>query len=216
MKVFARGLLALIAGVGLLMGAVGCDSQEEDPAQLRVVHAVPGADGIDFYIDFELFTRALTFRQASPYQRWDPGLRRLEVRSVGSSDAVTTREVVIDAEEAYTFVVTGSMNAEAVLVLEDDRTTPPSGIARLRMVHAAPNVSAYGFSALEDGGGSNFSATLTGVGSTSPFFSAPAGAYTIEILPPSGPPITLTETLEAGISYLVVATNSVAFIVTDG
>ena len=100
-------------------------------------------------------------------------------------------------------------------MLEDDRSPPPSGTARLRMVHAAPNVPAYGFSVLENGGGANFSATLTGVGSTSSFFSAPAGDYTIEILPPSGPPITLNETLQSGIRYLVVATNSVAFIVTD-
>ena len=208
--------MALIVGVGLLMGAVGCDSQEEDPAQVRVIHAVPAANAIDFFIDFELFTRALSFRNASPYQRWDAGLRSLEVRSTGSPDPSATRDVVIHAEEAYTFIVAGSMTPEALLVLEDDRTTPPAGVARLRMVHAAPDVATYAFTAQEDRGSPTFSATLNGLGSVSPFFSAPVGAYTIEILPPGGPPITLNATLESGVRYLVVATNSVAFIISDG
>ena len=163
-----------------------------------------------------MFTRSLTFRNASPYQRWDPGLRSLEVRSSGSQDPAVTRDVVVNAEEAYTFIVTGSMTPEALLVLEDDRTTPPTGVARLRMVHAAPAVSSYSVTALQDEGGANFSATLNGVGSASPSFSAPTGTYTIEILPLNGSLITLTTTLESGVSYLVIATNSVVFVVSDG
>ncbi len=216
MKVFTRGLLAWIVGVGLLMGVVGCDSQEEDPAQLRVVHAAPNAGAVDFFIDFELFTRSLAFRSASPYQRWDPGLRNLEVRSTGGQDPSVTRDVVVDGEEAYTFLITGTLTPEALFVLEDDRTTPPAGVSRLRMVHAATAVATFGFTAVQEEGGANFSATVNGLGSTTPFFAAPVGSYTIEMLPPLGPPITLNATLESGVRYLVVVTNSLAFIVTDG
>ena len=44
MNVPTRALFALLLGVGLLLSWAGCDSTEEDPARLRVVHRVL-ADG---------------------------------------------------------------------------------------------------------------------------------------------------------------------------
>ncbi len=215
MKGIARALLALIVGAGLLAGGAGCDSQEEDPAQLRVINAAPGAGPIDFFIDFELFTRSLSFRNATTYLRWDPGLRRLEARPAGSQTALATQEVLIAEDQARTIIVAGSTNAETLLLIEDDRSTPPGSQTRLRAVHAAPNVSSFTLTAQDESGASTFNTTLSSLGSTSPFFPTPPGNYTIEVRPPSGAPITLTQTLDTGIRYLLVVTNSVAFVIAD-
>ncbi|MCH8961567.1 MAG: DUF4397 domain-containing protein, partial [Bacteroidetes bacterium] len=115
MSVFTRALFALILGVGLLLGAAGCDStNDENPALLRVVHATPGLDAIDFLIDFDLFTRNLFFRVASPYLRWDPGLRRLEARAAGNQNALVTQDVILDEDTIYTVLVTGTSNAPSL------------------------------------------------------------------------------------------------------
>ena len=216
MKVLARALLALIVGAGLLVGGAGCDNQDEEPAQLRVVHATPGTGPIDFFIDFELFTRSLSFRSATTYLRWDPGPRRLEARLAGNQNALVTREELIGADQARTIIVTGSTSPETLLLLDDDRSMPPGGQTRLRVVHAAPGVSVFSITAQDTTGASTFDATLSSVGSVSPYFPTPAGVYTIEVRPPSGTPITLTQTLDAGLRYLVVVTNSIAFIIADG
>ncbi len=216
MKVIARALLALIVGIGLLVGGAGCDNQEEEPAQLRVINAAPGAGPIDFFIDFELFTRSLSFRNATTYLRWDPGLRRLEARAAGSQTASVTQEVLIAEDQARTIIVAGSTNAETLLLIDDDRATLPGSQTRLRAVHAAPTVGSFTITAQDESGASTFNTTLSSLGGVSPFFPTQPGTYTIEIRPPSGAPITLTQTMNTGIRYLLVVTNSVAFIIADG
>jgi hypothetical protein len=219
MSVFARALFALILGAGLLLGAAGCDNNsEENPALLRVVHAVPGLDAIDFFIDFELFTRNLTFRNGSLYNRWDPGLRQFEVRPAGNSqNALITQEVIIDEESIATILVTGSASTPSLLMLDDDRSTPPAGEARLRVVHAAPTFSNLDVVVTETGGGA-LDLSVSGFGQTSTFVSTPAGTYAIEARPTDGSgSLTLpAQPLESGLRYLIVVTNTAVFTVADG
>ncbi len=218
MSVFTRALFALSFGAGLLLGATGCDStDDENPALLRVVHATPGLDAIDFLIDFELFTRNLFFRLASPYLRWDPGLRRLEARAAGNQNALVTQDVILDEDIIYTVLVTGPSNAPALLVLQDDRSMPPAGQARVRVVHVAPNFGTLNVTVRQERSPPTFDLFLAfGVSST--YISIDPGAYDIEARATdgSGGPATVTEDIEAGLRYLIVVTNTTVFTVADG
>lgn len=219
MNVFARVLFALILGAGLLLGAAGCDTNgEENPALLRVIHAAPGLDAIDFFIDFELFTRNLTFRNGSLYNRWDSGLRQFEVRPTGNSqNALITQEVILDEESIATILVTGSSNAPSLLMLDDDRSTPPEGQARLRVVHAAPTFNGLNVVVTETSG-ATLDLPVSGFGQTSAFVSTPAGTYAIEARATDGSgSLTLpSQSLESGLRYLIVVTNTAVFGIADG
>ncbi len=219
MSVLTRALLALILGAGLLLGAAGCDStNDENPALLRVVHATPGLDAIDFLIDFDLFTRNLFFRVASPYLRWDPGLRRLEARAAGNPNALVVQDVILNEDIIYTVLVTGTSNAPALLVLQDDRSMPPAGQARVRVVHVAPNFGMLNVTIGEPRSPPTLDLFLNGSGDTSAYLSIDPGAYDIEALATdgSGGPAILTEDIEAGLRYLIVVTNTTVFTVADG
>lgn len=218
MSVLTRALFALMLGVGLLIGAAGCDGSEEDenPALLRVVHATPGLDAIDFLIDFELFTRSLIFRGATPYLRWDPGLRRLEVREAGGQNALATQETILDEDAAYTILVMAPSGAPGFLVMQDDRSMPPAGQARIRVVHAAPNFSTLNIIVREPG--STFDLLLNGSGDMSSIISIDPGTYDFEARPTDGSagPASATEDIEADLHYLIIVTNTTVFTVSDG
>ncbi len=219
MSVFTRALFALIFGVGLLLGAAGCDStNDENPALLRVVHATPGLDAIDFLIDFDLFTRNLFFRIASPYLRWDPGLRRLEARAAGNQNALVMQDVILNEDIIYTVLVTGTSNAPSLLVLQDDRSMPPAGQARIRVVHVAPNFGTLNVTIGEPRSPPTLDLFLNGSGDTSSYLSIDPGAYDIEARATdgSGGPAILTQDIETGLRYLIVVTNTTVFTVADG
>ncbi len=219
MSVLTRALFALILGAGLLLGAAACDStNDENPALLRVVHATPGLDAIDFLIDFDLFTRNLFFRVASPYLRWDPGLRRLEARAAGNQNALVTQEVILNEDIIYTVLVTGTSNAPSLLVLQDDRSMPPAGQARIRVVHVAPNFGMLNITIREPRSPPTLDLFLNGSGDTSAYLSIDPGAYDIEARATdgSGGPAILTQDIETGLRYLIVVTNTTIFTVADG
>ncbi len=218
MSLFTRTLFVLLACTGLFLGGVGCDNTEEDPALLRVVHATPGSDALDFFIDFELFTRGLGFRSASPYLRWDPGLRRLEVRPAnGQGDAVTQEELIQEGQ-AYTILALGSSTVSSLFLTEDDRSTPPAGQARLRVVHAAPGLGALNVLIREENDPGGIDVNLSTSGSLSSSFSIAAGPYVIEAreISGAGAPAIITQNLDPGVRYLVVVTNTVTFVIADG
>ena len=218
MSVFTRALFALILGAGLLLGAAACDStNDENPALLRVVHATPGLDAIDFLIDFDLFTRNLFFRVASPYLRWDPGLRRLEARAAGNPNALVMQDVILNEDIIYTVLVTGTSNAPSLLVLQDDRSMPPAGQARIRVVHVAPNFGMLNVTMRQERSPPTFDLFLA-FGASSNYISIDPGAYDIKALATdgSGGPATRPEDIEVGRRYLIVVTNTAVFTVADG
>lgn len=218
MKACTRALMTLLVGTALLVGSSGCDSTTEDPALMRVVHATPGATPIDFFIDFELFTRNLAFRSGSPYLRWDPGLRLLEASPADNRQGTSvSREILLNDQSISTVLITGAAEASQLIVLDDDRATPPAGQARLRVVHAAPGLGGVNVLMGQPDSTPDLDLNLDALGSASTFFSIDAGSYNVEARTLSGgAPATLTQTLEAGVHYLVVVTNTVAFIVADG
>jgi len=217
MTIVTRASFALL--LGLLTGLTGCDNDEESPTRLRAIHAVPAADAIDVFIDFDLFTPSLRFRNASPYFLWEPGLRRLEVRpSDGTSGGTVTRDAVLDPDSIYTILATGTGTASSLLILQDDRRPPSAGRVRLRVVHAALNAGAVNIAMSEGGNAPAFDLTLNTFGATSAFTTVDAGTYTIEtrLLDGSNGPASPMQTLDADRQYLIVVTATTVFAVADG
>jgi hypothetical protein len=218
MILLARASFALLLGLGLLTGLTGCDNDEESPARLRAIHAVPAAEAIDIFIDFDLFTPSLRFRNASPYILWEPGLRRLEVRPAdGTSAGTVAQDAVLDPDSTYTILATGTGRTSSLLILQDDRRPPSAGRVRLRIVHAASNIGAVNVALSEGDNAPAFDFTLDAYGDTSASTTVEAGMYTIEtrLLDGSNPTSTL-QPLDADRQYLIVVTATTVFAVGDG
>lgn len=218
-------LLPLVVGAALLFGA-GCDnaSVDDDPARLRVIHAAAGEATIDFYIDFDLFASSLTFREASPYIQWEPGLRRLEVRTQDNGAPVSTsREVLLEPGLAYTVLVAASGVSDSIVLIEDDRRLPPSGQMQLRVVHAARQAGVVQGSVVPQAGGDAVLApTGLAFGSATEAATADAGVYDFAFSSSQNAANLLGQSLEAGRRYLAVvahvgATSNISlFLAPDG
>lgn len=218
-------LLLVLFGAATMLGA-GCDNSnpDEDPARLRVIHAAADAATLDFYIDFDLFTRDLTFRQASPYIEWEPGLRLLEIRFTenGLTNS-TTREVLLAPGTDYTVLLAGTDAASTILLLEDDRRAPPSGQVQIRVAHAARQAGPVGGTVQPQGGGAPvLFVDQLAFGTASAPTTADAGTYDFLLSSSQGSAALTSQTLEVGRRYLAVVTQAgsttalALFLISDG
>ena len=225
MNALQRLLVALVAGATLLVAA-GCDSNadDEEPARLRVVHAAADAGPLDFTIDFALFARGLTFREASPYIEWEPGIRMLELTFL-DSDGLTNsrfREVLIEPDQAYTILLTGTDASGAIVLVEDDRRLPPVGEVQLRAVHAARRVNTIDGTVQPQGGAAVLTATGLPFGTSTDAVTTVAGSYDFSFASPQSTATLTDQALQEGRRYLAViahtgSTSALSiFLVEDG
>ncbi|MFQ5571614.1 MAG: DUF4397 domain-containing protein [Rhodothermales bacterium] len=217
MNVFAHAYYSLILCAVLTATLTGCDSTDADemPAFVRVIHAASGTNAVDFFIDFNLLARNLSFRNASPYVQWEPGLRRLEVRTTqGGQDVSVTRDELLNEDVSYSIVVAGIDDASSIVLLEDDRSAPSTGQARLLVVHAATNTEALNIFATDESGDTALDVSNLRFSETTVPINVAPGTLTFSVNPGGTAPFA--QAIEAGRRYLVVVTNSVLFAVIDG
>ncbi len=210
MKTSARSFPTLLLGAALLLATAGCDgSADDEPARLRLVHAAPATGAIDFFIDFDLFARDVAFGEASPYTEWRAGLRLLEARATQGAPVSISREVLLEAGLAYTFVVADAVGSAPIALLQDDRTAPGAGQARLRVVHAAPRAQALSVVAVPDAGGPPvLDVASLGYGQATTQANVAVGTYELTVAATDGGGAeSSTLTLEVGRRYLVVVAH---------
>jgi hypothetical protein len=141
----------------------GCASEGTAPggadAQLRLASASSDAGALDLLLNGRTIARAVTHSDASAATRVPPGQAMAEIRATGSSAALLSLPVSLQAGESYTLVVAGPHRALTAVVSVDTGssgppTSPPPvsgeppdsgtplpdpGVARFRIVHAAPH-----------------------------------------------------------------------------
>lgn len=136
------GFLAL--GVMALMFAVGCG---DDPrTRLRIVHASPDAPAVDVLVNGSSVATGVAYKQSSDYLTVKSGTTRVQVRPTGTTTDVIDVSPKLDENKDYTALAVNYVSSIEPLLLTDDNTIPPSGQARVRVVHgapSAPNVDVY-------------------------------------------------------------------------
>lgn len=212
MKAFAHSLLFLFLSASLLFGVAACDNSSTDgPVSIRVVHAASAMDAIDFLVNFDPLARNLTFRQAGPYIQIESGLNLLEVRTeIDGIEVSITREVLLEAGRPYTLLVTGTADASSLILLEDNRSTPPAGQARVTVAHAAEDASTVSFSAFGEASTTPvLDVSRLAFGNATDPVTVDAGSYDLTVTSTDG---TRTATLadepfEVGRRYLVMVSH---------
>jgi hypothetical protein len=174
--------LVLAALVALVM-AVPAFAQDDSQAMVRVAHLASDAPNVDVYVNDEPVA-ALTnvpYGTVSSYLPLPAGTQNVKVYAAGDTSApVIEADVDLAGGAAYTvgavgLVSDGSLTAQ---VYEDDISSPESGNAKLRVIHASPDAGPVD---VAPAGGD---ALVSGLEfpNASDYAEVPAGTYDINVL----------------------------------
>ncbi len=173
-------------------------------AQIRFVHAIPGASAVDVYTDGQLTVSDLAFGQATNYIQVDSGTHHVSVTQTGSDSPLWEQDIDPGADTALTLVAASAADA-TFQVFQDDLNTLPLGKARLtalNVVGDAPTVDIL----LADG-----RPVIPGLQQNQPYGTLDLPAMTYELAAvPAGQPLDAAFVaaqpfnLASGTSYVLV------------
>jgi hypothetical protein len=200
---FAVGRWASALIGSILMLLVGPAASAFGAAELRLVHAVPGAGAAQLHAKTgkkeQQVGAAVAFGQVGGYTKVPAG--RVTLRLGPGGDSLATATERLENRARYTVVALGN-GAESLRILRDGTARP--GGSQLRVVHAAPELGA-----VEVRLGDTPVAQLDGFESVAGYTAVDPGAYAIRVTRPNG-----GSTLAArGGVPLTAGTSSTAFVV---
>jgi hypothetical protein len=180
----ASMLAALLVAVVLMAAPVSAQDRE---AMVRVAHLSSDTTAVDVHVNDEPVDglTGLTYETVSPYLPVSEGTQNIKVYASGNTATpLAEGDVDLQGGAAYTVGAVG-LTADGSLkiqVYEDDRSLPARDNAKLRVVHAVPDVAEVDVSASD--GTSLF--TDLGFPNATNYAEVPAGTYTLEARPAGG------------------------------
>lgn len=205
-------LVAAVAATSLVVMSVPASAQAGD-AQVRVAHLSPDAPNVDVYVDGEVALSDVSFQTVSDYLALPAGSYALEVRPAGAaadSDPVIQADATVEAGQAYTVAAVGLLADISAQVYVDDLAAPPEGQAKVRVIHAAPDVPAVDVGVA---GQAPDQALVTDLSfpDASDYLAVPADTYDLEVRPTGTSDVAVPVSglaLEAGTVYTAIAVGS--------
>lgn len=194
-----------IAGAALVVPA-GTASAATGDSMVRVAHLSPDAPNVDVYVNNAKTLSDVSYKTVSKYLSVPAGQYRFEVRPAGAdpgSKAVIDASSTLTAGKAVTVAAVGALANIKGQIYTDDISAPASGKAKVRVVHAAPEVPAVDVAVA--GGPTLFS------GASFPQATAYAevagGSYNLEVRPAGTQTVALkaTQAVQAGSIYTIAA-----------
>lgn len=185
-------LAAVLAGAPL----AGCKKRNQtataasaasagNAPRVRIVHAISDGPAVDIYASGIKVASGLAYKADTGYVNAVPGTFSVRVSAAGASDTVFGPvPVTLAAGTDYSVVAIGTIAEKNVrpLILTDDKTTPNSGRAKIRVVHAAPDAPAVDIFVNARPAISNLR-----FGQATPVYTElPAAAYQVSVNPVGG------------------------------
>src|SRR5690349_20777088 len=133
-RFFAVGL-ALLMTLGLI-GYSRTTSAQSAGGRLRFVHAVPGAPAIDLTVDNVVAASNLDFAKATRYLNVPAGDHTVSIAATGTTTAIFSGKVTIQAGQALTVLLEGTASAVELGVYEDDLGPVAAGNTRMTAINA--------------------------------------------------------------------------------
>lgn len=138
-----RFMFTLMLVLGLLLAGTTpllAQDQAQNPARVRLVHAVPGGPPVDILVDDLLAVSQLGYAEHTPYLQLAQGSYILTVQTAdGALIAQTPLDVLPDT--AMTAIVVGG-DVIDVMVFDDNLSPLVLGNIRLTATHAVPGADA--------------------------------------------------------------------------
>ncbi len=161
---------------------------QDGEAKIRMAHLSPDAPAVMVELDGEP-VEALThvsYRDSTPYLDIPAGPHDVAVFAAADpSEPVLEVSIAPEAGQSYTVAGVGLLEDETfgARLFEDDITEPDEGEARVRVIHAVPDVGPATVSVAD--GPDLFS--LPGFANASDYVGVDAGTYTLEVTPSGAP-----------------------------
>lgn len=173
--------------VGMVLAAlllVSPAMAQEGEAKIRMAHLSPDAPPVMVEVDGEPVEELanVAYQDSTPYLPIPAGPHEVSVYAVSDpSEPVLEVSVVPEAGKAYTVAGSGLLEDDTfgARLFEDDLSEPEEGEARVRVIHAVPDVGPATVSVQD--GPELFS--LPGFANASDYVGVEAGTYTLEVTP---------------------------------
>jgi hypothetical protein len=140
-----RAGLVLALGAASLLALPVAAGAQGSAAHVRVAHFSPDAPAVDIYVDGDKVLSGVEYPTVSEYLQLPAGSYDLAVRPAGaaaSSDPVIEATAEVKAGDAYTVAAVGALADIEAQIFTDDLSAPAAGKAKVRVIHAAPEVPA--------------------------------------------------------------------------
>ena len=176
--------LTVLLAAGVMTAACSDDDNTgpQGEARVRVVHASPDAPDVDVLVDDAEVLGDVPYLTFSDYLDVPAGNRNLKVNAAGTDISVIDADVDLADGTDYTVIASGLAASIEPIVLEDDNSTPGSGLARVRAIHGAPGASGVDIYVTPPGADlQNSVPALTNVqfGDVADYLEVPAGDYQV-------------------------------------
>ena len=210
-----KAVFALVCATCLLTGLARPTHAATGDARVRLVHAIPGAPAVQLYVDTTSLVANATYFSASDYQNITPGTRnfRLFPNGTGASGTpLASLSQSVATNGTFTIVAYGKPSgtpAPTLLAFADDTTTPATGKARVRFIHASPDAPAVDIAVT----GGNTLFTNVASGTSGGYIEVAAGTYGLEVRPTGTTNVALSVpgvSFAAGKVYTVYAAGLLA------
>jgi hypothetical protein len=124
-------------------GIYGMGTRQQDrPAQVRVLHAVPDAPNVDIYVNGNKVLSDIAFKDISGLMPLPEGRYHIDIYPAGTSvSTIISKRVTVEAGKIYTLAAVGKGNKLQLLPYVTDPFVP-SGETKVRFIHLSPNAPA--------------------------------------------------------------------------
>lgn len=170
-------MLAAMALMALAFPSITAAQAEQ--AQIRVLQLSPETGAVDLYVDGESVATNIAFPTASAYVAVAPGEHTVQLVPAGEGldAALVTATVDLRRNKPYSVTALKEDGALQATILADTTKSVPAGMARVRIVHAAPDTKSVD---IWTTGAQTPLLTDQGFGSAD-YVNIPAGTYEFEV-----------------------------------
>jgi hypothetical protein len=204
-------ILSVTITVSLIAGCGGGDDNPGD-THLRVLHASPDAPNVDVYVDNGLTLANVPYPTASNYLTIPAGAHNIKINAAGTTTTVINVSPSLSVDGFYTAIAANFVASIQPLLATDNSAAPPTGQARLRVIHAAPDAGPVDILI-------NGQVVLSNVpfATISSYLTVAAGTYDVKVnaAGTSTTAIRASITADSGNNYTAVAIGSIKTAATN-
>lgn len=190
-----------------LVALTGCQGLVSSPSssQVRIIDVSPDAPNLDIYQSHDALAYSLGFGTITSYVPVTPGTYTIAANSAGTAQVVSSAKNTFVPSTQYTVLI-GNTATNSQLTLKDQSQPAPAGQIALRFIGQAPRSGAVDIYLLPSGqtlADIRPLATNVSLGANTGYLNAPAGTYTLVMLPSGTPTIGATPAAYSGtrVSY---------------
>lgn len=143
-KNLLKNTMLAAAGAGIITLA-GCSNDDDDKAQLRVIHASPDAPAVNILLDSSTAISNLDYADSSGFQSINAGIRDITVEAIipgGNANVITVPDFPFAKDSRSTVIAVDNTASIEPFVADESTATPASGEVAVAVVHASPDAPA--------------------------------------------------------------------------